>query len=96
MSPEQKGHLRNNITTRCEAPDGCSVTSGLTVDHFTPKCVAKILGWSRKKLNAPSNRQLLCWDHHLKKDSVTPQIKQQLKFQLSGGFIPFEKHVVSR
>lgn len=96
MNPEGKRHFNKHLKGRCEAPEGCNVKKGLTIDHFTPKCVAKMLGWSRKQLNDPMNRQKLCWDHHLMKDSVTPQVKEQVRFQLQGGFIDFGQHVVRR
>lgn len=95
MSQERYTHLGTK-SGRCEAPQGCNVTDGLTVDHFTPKCIAKLLGWSRKQIDQPANRQLLCWDHHKQKDSVTPQVKEQVRFQLKGGFIPFGQHIVRR
>lgn len=95
MSQERHTHLGTK-NGRCEAPEGCNVTEGLTVDHFTPKSIAKLLGWSRRQMDHPTNRQLLCWPHHQKKDQVTPQIKAQVQFQLKGGYIPFGKHIVSR
>jgi len=71
---------------RCEHPQGCEVTSykELTVDHFTPKCIAKELGWNFKQTNSPENTQLLCKEHHREKDESTPDRVQMLREQRRG------------
>ena len=84
----------------CEYPEGCDVkdVNKLEVDHFTPKCIAKILGWRSKRkpgvlkssgYNEPDNKQLLCARHHRDKDAQTPAMLSRV--QKSKGVIPMEE-----
>ncbi len=61
----------------CEHPGGCNVTDlrKLTLDHFTPQCVARIWEWTPEEVNDPNNLLLLCRTHHNEKDALTPVIK---------------------
>lgn len=80
---------------KCEYPQGCNETrfKELTVDHFTPKCIARMLGWSRKQVQDPMNKQLLCKEHHREKDESTPDKVFQLREQRKGRFIGFGEHL---
>lgn len=64
---------------QCEHPGGCNETNlnKLTIDHFTPQCIAKIWDWTAEEVNDPLNLLLLCRMHHDQKDSQTPKIKQE-------------------
>lgn len=79
----------------CEFPD-CDVIKlkVLTVDHFTPKCIARELGWRRKDIIADDNCQLLCEIHHKDKDRTTAQ-RYELVHQ-NGGVISKEEFFNSR
>lgn len=78
----------------CEHPGGCFIRyrEFLTIDHFTPKSIAVLLGWPRKMIDHPSNLQLLCKLHHQEKDKTTRDKIGQLKTQLKGGVIYFGEH----
>lgn len=57
----------------CEYPDCDEIRyKELTIDHFTPKCIAAALGWTKRRINAEENCQLLCLAHHREKDAQTP------------------------
>jgi len=72
---------------RCEAeihaPD-CD-GRGTTRDHFTPRCIAKLLGWSSEQIGSPENIQYLSQACHVLKDRSTPLRFQLLRSQLSKG-----------
>lgn len=80
----------------CEAPEhheNCD-GRGTSIDHFTPKCIGKLMGWSRSQINAPENLQWLSDPCHTAKDIDTPLRKEVLRRQLKEGLsIPFETHV---
>lgn len=66
---------------------------GNTIDHFTPRCIGKALGWTPQEINAadnliPTNR----WCH-IMKDSDTPVRKRVLQRQLAGDVISFNRHM---
>lgn len=70
----------------CEAPThvvNCS-GRGETKDHFTPRSIAKVLGWTQKQLGDPMNIQHLSTACHQEKDSSTPMRLQLLKMQREG------------
>lgn len=77
----------------CEFPGGCDVTDikKLTIDHFTPRCVARTLGWRHSAVNSIANLQLLCAEHHRMKDESTPRRYFAVLLQLSGGEISMEE-----
>ncbi|MBI2011895.1 HNH endonuclease [Candidatus Daviesbacteria bacterium] len=80
----------------CEYPEGCGVVDikSLTIDHFTPKSIAKFLGWNRKKIGADENCQLLCEAHHRQKD-VDSAWRKQIVTE-NGGAIPMEVFLNSK
>jgi hypothetical protein len=63
----------------------------LTKDHFTPKCIAKKLGWSWHDINAPENIQWLTPKEHRNKDQTTPWELQAVK-RNGGAKTLFEHH----
>lgn len=70
----------------CEAPihsPDCSGV-GVTRDHFTPKAIAKILGWTPTQIGAQENLQYLSPECHRDKDKTTPHRLQILRRQLNG------------
>ncbi len=73
----------------CEHPEGCPISSmdRLTIDHFTPRCIAAILGWTYEEANRLDNLQLLCVPHHMEKDETTESRLRQLMRQTGGGFV---------
>jgi len=83
MIEEEREVVKLDLYTRsgghCEHPRGCNETKldKLTIDHFTPQCIAKIWGWTAEEVNDPLNLLLLCKEHHQEKDSKTPNIKQE-------------------
>ena len=70
----------------CEASVHVPNCSGLgeTKDHFTPKSIAKVLGWTYKQMNEPMNLQYLSTACHREKDSTTPMRLELLKMQHEG------------
>ena len=72
--------------TSCER---CHLTN---IDHFTPKSVSKLLGWTRKQTNSPENLQWLSLECHREKDRTTPKRKELLHRQLKGNFISLEDY----
>lgn len=78
----------------CEAPehaDGCN-GRGDTKDHFTPKCIAKLLGWKNNRINAPENIQYLSRACHEQKDRSTPRRLKQVREQINGRMIKLGEH----
>ncbi len=78
----------------CEAPIHVRECSGFgeTKDHFTPKCIAKLLRWKQKQIEDPLNIQYLSFACHKEKDSTTPARLQLLKDQLGGKMFTFRQH----
>lgn len=76
-----------------EGPDGPCSNLGVTTDHFTPRCIARELGWTPQQVGASENRQYLCREHHNTKDADTPARRDVLRGQLKGNlFIGFGEH----
>lgn len=80
----------------CQAPyhaEGCNGI-GETVDHLTPRCIAKhILGWTRKQIDDPMNLQYLSKACHKEKDSTTVQRFQLALRQKRGEMITLEEYL---
>jgi hypothetical protein len=76
-------HVDNCACSNCrrQSCDGCHNTN---VDHFTAKSVGKALGWSKKQIDSPENKQYLSYDCHRWKDQNTAHYKQVAK-KLSQG-----------
>lgn len=83
----------------CEAPQHIPDCSGRgsTKDHFTPKCVAKINGWTRTRVNSLNNLQYLSPECHGEKDRDTALRKEVLLQQLAGSqrWSTFESHLAT-
>lgn len=79
----------------CEAPVHTPSCNGIatSIDHFTPRCIGKLLGWSKKQIDSDENKQWLSQPCHASKDRTTPAKLQQVKFQLRGGSINFGQHL---
>ena len=76
--------MENN--RRCQAPfhvEGCSGI-GNSLDHFTPQCIALILGWTKEKINSEENLQWLSKACHTAKDATTDDRKKSLLLQKAG------------
>lgn len=61
------------IAPPCEAPEheqGCD-GNGISMDHFTPECIAKLWGWTREEINSHENIQYLSKECHKAKDRTT-------------------------
>lgn len=85
---------RRDFYPSCEAPihnDRCDGI-GNTQDHFTPRAVAKLLGWSRKQIDDPQNKQALSIPCHRDKDQDTPLRVQLLRMEKKGTIFTFEQH----
>ena len=69
----------------CEAPYHVADCSGFgeSEDHFTPKCIARLLGWSSEEINSPDNKQWLSFACHSAKDLTTHNRFKLLIAQLS-------------
>lgn len=82
------------IERPCEAPIHSPHCNGRgeTEDHFTPKCIARKLGWSKKQINAPENIQFLSHACHDRKDRSTPRRLQQVIDQLHGKVFKLGDH----
>lgn len=57
----------------CEAPYHVADCNGIgeSEDHFTPKCIARLLGWTSEEINSPENKQWLSFACHAIKDQTT-------------------------
>ncbi len=90
-----KPYLFERANGHCEHPKGCDVADieQLTIDHFTPKAIARLHGWPPSRVESPANLQLLCPLHHKEKDGKTPAKKAQVVFQSNGGMIRYSEHV---
>jgi 5-methylcytosine-specific restriction endonuclease McrA len=65
---------------------------GNTQDHFTPRSVGKVLGWTRKQIESPENMQALSQVCHSQKDSSTPKRLEVLRMERRGVIYSFEEH----
>jgi hypothetical protein len=96
MTRERISHFKRkrDAGAPCEAPEHVSDCNGLgsTIDHLTPKCIARVLGWRRKKLNAADNLQLLSEECHQAKDRDTAMRRNLLIEQLEGRTVRFGDH----
>ena len=70
----------------------CDNCHELTIDHFTPKCIAKVFNWNRKTTSSHSNTQMLSVPCHRIKDRSTPQRFQLALQQRRGRFIGLEEY----
>ena len=77
-------HHKNCPCVGCDKPKWCRATNQ---DHFTPKCVAKKMGWKPKQMNRPENLQWLSNPCHRRKDRSTPARKNVVK----KGFITLDR-----
>jgi len=82
FSVEEKTALYKRAGGVCEHPEGCRQRNptALTIDHFTPQCLGKLLGWTLEQIDDPANLLLLCRYHHIRKDSITEQELANVKF----------------
>jgi len=80
----------------CEAPIHCDDCDGVgrTKDHFTPKCIAKLWGWSGKQIGAEENLQYLSEACHKAKDLSTPARFELAVEQMNGANIAFGEHQI--
>lgn len=79
----------------CEAPEHVTACDGWAKsrDHFTPKCIGKLLGWSEDQLDSPENIQYLSLPCHKEKDKDTALRKGILRQQLEGRLnLTFKEH----
>ncbi len=88
LTNEEKWNIKPVLYKRagghCEYPLGCKEKNiwKLTIDHFTPLCIAMILGWPREVINSLDNLMLLCEEHHMEKDRITPEEKEKVIFEV--------------
>lgn len=86
---------RNGYYQQCEAPShvaGCN-GKGTTVDHFTPKCVARELGWTKDMVESWENKQYLSEACHKAKDKDTPARAALVRYQEKQGHeVKFGEH----
>ena len=80
---------------RCEAAEHVGNCPGWanSIDHLTPKAVAKLLGWKKKQMDDPMNLVPMFRGCHDRKDKYTAQVKWQVKLQLRGRFIGLGEHI---
>lgn len=57
----------------CEAPYHIAACTGIgeSEDHFTPKCIGRLLGWTSEEISSPENKQWLSVACHAVKDQTT-------------------------
>lgn len=69
----------------CEAPYHVANCTGIgeSVDHFTPKCIARLLGWTDDEINDKTNKQWLSFACHAAKDLTTNNRLKLLTAQLT-------------
>lgn len=106
---EAPEHVPGCACVGCQLPkpESCATCPKVNDDHFTPKSVAKLLGWSDRHVSPdetdeyrrahpsvedPENHQWLSIQCHNEKDKDTPLRKDILQRQLRGTYIPFEVH----
>lgn len=87
--------VRKSCCAPCEAPEHAEECNGRgeTTDHFTPKCIARIMGWTRSRVNMPDNLQYLSRACHNQKDRDTAKRRELLLYQLEGGTLKFGDHL---
>lgn len=92
---EDKEALYRRAGGKCQHPGGCTEREfyKLTIDHFTPVCLGRMLGWKQEQIDSFDNLQLLCKYHHTLKDALTPLKKLQIIQQRQGKFIPLGGHI---
>jgi len=92
---EDKEALYLRAGGKCEYPGGCNEREfhRLTIDHFTPVCMGKLLGWQQAQIDDLSNLQLLCGYHHRLKDATTEAKKAQVLRQMAGRNIRYGRHI---
>lgn len=56
----------------------------LTEHHLTPRCIAKVWGWSKKQINHPMNREMLPHHVHQRQDEVIPILLHRAIEQATG------------
>lgn len=78
----------------CEAPEHSADCNGFgnTKDHFTPRVIIKLLGWTRAQKKDPMNFQYLSAACHRDKDASTPLRASLLRAQLHGQFLALGDH----
>lgn len=88
-----KEHHDNELVT-CQAPFHATSCDGIgrSKNHFTPKCIALKLRWTKAQIDDPFNIQWLSLACHADKDKSTPEKYYQLQEQLRGKFIGFGEH----
>lgn len=85
----QEVNKEKNNCPPCEAPfhnEKCDRV-GVTVDHFTPECIAKLWGWTPDEINASENLQHLSRPCHNDKDRTTEARLTLARKQLKGAYI---------
>lgn len=80
---------------RCEAAVHARSCVGYanSIDHLTPRAVAKLLGWRKKELNNPDNLVPMFRPCHVMKDKDTAKVKIQVRWQLRGKYIGLGEHI---
>lgn len=106
---EATEHVASCPCVGCQLPkpDACRTCPKVNDDHFTPKSIAKLLGWSERyvgpeeseehrlkypSVEDPENHQWLSYPCHTEKDRDTSLRKTVLQRQLKGEDIPFDVH----
>lgn len=89
---EAPAHVENCPCVSCVSRD-CQRCPLITKDHFTPKCIAKEIGWGYARTNRANNLQWLSEPCHIKKDSSTPARRNQLVFQMQGNVLRLGDHI---
>ena len=88
---ESPNHNKDCPCIKCVSKN-CTDCPLLTKDHFTPQCIAKVLGWSRYRTNRNNNIQWLTRPCHDDKDRDTAKRKDVLVSQLAGKNISLQRH----
>jgi hypothetical protein len=89
-SCEAEYHVKDCLCQRCQRRN-CADCHQITLDHFTPKCIAKgILHWKPKQTNSDQNTQWLSRECHQEKDHTTPDRLVADKRQSHGRRITLE------
>jgi len=70
----------------------CQRCKKISIDHFLPRAVAKVIGMSNRQVSRLENLQMLSIECHRKKDSETPGMTEELRQQKRGRFIHFGEH----
>jgi hypothetical protein len=85
---------REKEQPRCGAPIHAKNCDGVgkSIDHFTPKCIGKLWGWTKQQINAQENLQNLSKACHKEKDKTTQARYVMAILQKKGANIPFGVH----